>query len=205
MERQLLPFFDLNLLILAAEKNHYATRDPITALKKYMFENNLVSEAELKAIDKKIDEVVEESVEFADASPVPARSQLLENVVADPRSFVIGPDRSYRNENSKFTGSEIGVDPGWDPEVAQALRVSKGKERVRQEAVAKRSTVEAAKQENGGKCTTFEVAAVAKNVNVATSEPKHMAIYPIDDHSLLQYTLAKVAAPCCIEIFDAVL
>ncbi|KAK4342393.1 hypothetical protein RND71_038209 [Anisodus tanguticus] len=96
-------FFDLNLFILAAEKNHYATRDPITALKKYMFENNLVNEAELKAIDKKIDELVEESVEFADASPVPARNQLLENVFADPRGFGIGPDGRYRCEDPKFT------------------------------------------------------------------------------------------------------
>ncbi|KAK6784633.1 hypothetical protein RDI58_018088 [Solanum bulbocastanum] len=86
-----------------AEKNHYATRDPITALKKYMFENNLVNEAELKAIDKKIDELVEESVEFADASPVPARNQLLENVFADPRGFGIGPDGRYRCEDPKFT------------------------------------------------------------------------------------------------------
>ncbi|MCD7468332.1 Pyruvate dehydrogenase E1 component subunit alpha, testis-specific form, mitochondrial [Datura stramonium] len=40
--------------IQMTEKNHYAARDPISALKKYMFENNLASEAELKTIDKKI-------------------------------------------------------------------------------------------------------------------------------------------------------
>ncbi|KAG5569540.1 hypothetical protein H5410_059306 [Solanum commersonii] len=86
-----------------AEKNHYATRDPISALKKYMFENNLASEAELKAIDKKIDELVEEAVEFADESPHPVRSQLLENVFADPKGFGIGPDGRYRCEDPKFT------------------------------------------------------------------------------------------------------
>ncbi|KAE8671210.1 Pyruvate dehydrogenase E1 component subunit alpha-3 [Hibiscus syriacus] len=37
-----------------AEKAHYAARDPITSLKKYLIENNLAGEAELKAIDKKI-------------------------------------------------------------------------------------------------------------------------------------------------------
>ncbi|KAL7604710.1 hypothetical protein Lser_V15G18408 [Lactuca serriola] len=86
-----------------AEKAHYATRDPITGLKKYLIENKLASEADLKAIEKKIDEVVEEDVEFADESPAPSRSQLLENVFADPRGFGIGPDGSYRCEDPKFT------------------------------------------------------------------------------------------------------
>ncbi|WCJ22508.1 Pyruvate dehydrogenase E1 component subunit alpha [Euphorbia peplus] len=86
-----------------AEKAHYAARDPITSLKKYILENNLASEAELKAIEKKIDEVVEDAVEFADASPHPDRSQLLENVFADPKGFGIGPDGQYRCEDPKFT------------------------------------------------------------------------------------------------------
>lgn len=88
---------------MAAEKARYAARDPVTALKKYMIENNLSSEAELKAIEKKIDEVVEEAVEFADESPHPGRSQLLENVFADPKGFGIGPDGRYRCEDPKFT------------------------------------------------------------------------------------------------------
>nr|KAJ0195630.1 hypothetical protein LSAT_V11C700375910 [Lactuca sativa] len=86
-----------------AEKAHYATRDPITGLKKYLTENKLASEADLKAIEKKINEVVEEAVEFVDESPAPSRSQLLENVLADPRGFAIGPDGSYRCEDPKFT------------------------------------------------------------------------------------------------------
>lgn len=90
-------------LDLSAEKARYAARDPIVALKKYIFENNLASEAELKAIDKKIDEIIEDSVDFADASPLPPRSQLLENVFADPKGFGIGPDGRYRCEDPKFT------------------------------------------------------------------------------------------------------
>uniref|UniRef100_A0A453A829 Dehydrogenase E1 component domain-containing protein n=1 Tax=Aegilops tauschii subsp. strangulata TaxID=200361 RepID=A0A453A829_AEGTS len=85
------------------EKSHYAARDPITSLKKYIIEQNLASEAELKNIEKKIDDVVEEAVEFADASPLPPRSQLLENVFADPKGFGIGPDGKYRCEDPKFT------------------------------------------------------------------------------------------------------
>ncbi|KAL9678743.1 hypothetical protein QQ045_016593 [Rhodiola kirilowii] len=86
-----------------AEKAHYAARDPIAALKKYMLEHKLAGEADFKTIEKKIDEVVEDSVEFADASPYPARSQLLENVFADPKGFGIGPDGKYRCEDPKFT------------------------------------------------------------------------------------------------------
>lgn len=85
------------------EKAHYSSRDPIVALKKYLIENNLASEADLKAIEKKIDEVVEDAVEFADESPTPQRSQLLENVFADPKGFGIGPDGRYRCEDPKFT------------------------------------------------------------------------------------------------------
>ncbi|PQM42620.1 pyruvate dehydrogenase E1 component subunit alpha-3 chloroplastic isoform X1 [Prunus yedoensis var. nudiflora] len=89
--------------ILADEKAHYAARDPITALKKYILENNLATEQELKAIHKKIDELVEDAVEFADERPLPPRSQLLENVFADPKGFGIRPDGSYRCADPKFT------------------------------------------------------------------------------------------------------
>ena len=91
------------------EKSHYAARDPITSLKKYIIEQNLASEAELKSIEKKIDDVVEEAVEFADASPLPPRSQLLENVFADPKGFGIGPDGKYRCEDPKFTQGKAEV------------------------------------------------------------------------------------------------
>ncbi|KAK9713616.1 hypothetical protein RND81_06G039700 [Saponaria officinalis] len=86
-----------------AEEAHYSTRDPIVALKKYLLDNNLATEADLKAIEKKIEEIVEEPVEFADESPAPLRSQLLENVFADPKGFGIGPDGKYRCEDPKFT------------------------------------------------------------------------------------------------------
>ncbi|KAF6159616.1 hypothetical protein GIB67_034578 [Kingdonia uniflora] len=87
----------------SSEKAHYSARDPIVALKKYMLESNLVKETELKAIDKKIDELLEDAVEFAEASPAPQRNQLLENVFADPKGFGIGPDGKYRCEDPKFT------------------------------------------------------------------------------------------------------
>ncbi|KAJ8571154.1 hypothetical protein K7X08_038126 [Anisodus acutangulus] len=72
-------------------------RDPITALEKYMFENHMGNEVEINVIDKKNDELIEKAVEFADASPVPARSQLLRNVFADARSFRMGPDGRHKD------------------------------------------------------------------------------------------------------------
>ncbi|XP_039121570.1 pyruvate dehydrogenase E1 component subunit alpha-3, chloroplastic-like [Dioscorea cayenensis subsp. rotundata] len=85
------------------EKAHYVARDPILGLKKYNLEHNLATESELKTIESKIDDVIEDAVEFADASPVPPRSQLLENVFADPKGFGIGPDEKYRCEDPGFT------------------------------------------------------------------------------------------------------
>eukprot|EP00253_Pinus_taeda_P026023 PITA_26023 len=85
------------------EKAHYAARDPIVSFRKYLIENNLANESDLKSIEKKIDEIIEDAVEFADASPLPQRGQLLENVFADPKGFGFGPDGRYRCEEPGFT------------------------------------------------------------------------------------------------------
>ncbi|EFJ04693.1 hypothetical protein SELMODRAFT_432175 [Selaginella moellendorffii] len=50
------------------------------SFKKYLLEERLASEAELEAIKKKIEEIVEDAVEFVDALLLPPHSQLLENV-----------------------------------------------------------------------------------------------------------------------------
>ncbi|GBG89069.1 hypothetical protein CBR_g48779 [Chara braunii] len=91
------------------EKAKYAARDPIAALKRYMLENQLCSEDELKAIDKQVEEVVDEAVEYAEASPVPERSQLLRYVFPDPKGFGIGPDGKYRCEHPDFTSGTANV------------------------------------------------------------------------------------------------
>ncbi|KAL8492194.1 hypothetical protein ACS0TY_023721 [Phlomoides rotata] len=67
------PTFGLPGVHVDAEKAHYATRDPITALKKYLIENNLANEGDMKVIEKKIDDIVEESVEL----PIKAQFQLV--------------------------------------------------------------------------------------------------------------------------------
>lgn len=101
--------FDKFSFAFSAEKAHYAARDPIVSLRKYLVDNNLANELDLKAIEKKIDEIVEDAVEFADASPLPQRGQLLENVFADPKGFGIGPDGRYRCEDPGFTAGTAQV------------------------------------------------------------------------------------------------
>ncbi|KAF5833160.1 thiamine diphosphate-binding protein [Dunaliella salina] len=78
------------------EKAHYAARDPIPQLRKYLLEKGLATEAEIKAIDKRVEDEVEASVEFAESSPKPEKGQLLENVYPDPRGFGIGENGEYR-------------------------------------------------------------------------------------------------------------
>jgi len=91
------------------EKAHYQARDPIPQLKSYMIKNGLATEGELKEIEKKVMDVVEDSVQFADESPKPEKGQLLENVFADPRGFGIAPDGRYRYELPGFTSGTAQV------------------------------------------------------------------------------------------------
>jgi pyruvate dehydrogenase E1 component alpha subunit len=66
-----------------AEKEFWFTRDPIKKLAGYLLEQNLVNEAELKAIDRKIQGVIDEAVKFAESSPEPDPSELYRFVFAE--------------------------------------------------------------------------------------------------------------------------
>lgn len=52
---------------------------------------------------------VEDSVDFADKSPSPPLSQLLENVFADPKGFGIAADGRYHYERPGFTEGTAAV------------------------------------------------------------------------------------------------
>jgi len=84
------------------EKARYLERDPIVAFRKHALATGLITEADLKEIEAKVNEVVEDSVKFADESPKPEKGQLLENVFPDPRGFGVGEDGRYRFENPEF-------------------------------------------------------------------------------------------------------
>ncbi|MBI1272796.1 MAG: pyruvate dehydrogenase (acetyl-transferring) E1 component subunit alpha [Alphaproteobacteria bacterium] len=58
-------------------------RDPIETLRKHMLDNRLVSEDELKEIEKEIKQMVKEAVEFAQQSPEPDPSELWTDVLKE--------------------------------------------------------------------------------------------------------------------------
>jgi pyruvate dehydrogenase E1 component alpha subunit len=65
------------------EKEEWLARDPIKRLQGYLIEQNLADQSELDSIDKKIQAMVEESVEFAEQSPEPNPSELHRYIWAD--------------------------------------------------------------------------------------------------------------------------
>jgi pyruvate dehydrogenase E1 component alpha subunit len=66
-----------------SEKETWLARDPIKRLATYLTDKNLAAEDELKAIDRRIQEVVEDAVKFAQDSPEPDPSELYRYVFAE--------------------------------------------------------------------------------------------------------------------------
>ncbi len=65
------------------EVEEYKNQDPITKVTKTILDNNYATEADLKAIDDKINSIVEASVKFAEESPWPDDSEVLKDVYID--------------------------------------------------------------------------------------------------------------------------
>jgi pyruvate dehydrogenase E1 component alpha subunit len=66
-----------------AEKEVWLARDPIKRLANYLLEKQLSDEDELKTIDRKIQELVNEAVQFGLESPEPDPSELYRYVFAE--------------------------------------------------------------------------------------------------------------------------
>ncbi|NEP47373.1 MAG: pyruvate dehydrogenase (acetyl-transferring) E1 component subunit alpha [Moorea sp. SIO3C2] len=65
------------------EKEFWLTRDPIKKMASYLTDNNLATPEELKAIESKIQEVINDAVDFAQSSPEPDPSELHRYVFAE--------------------------------------------------------------------------------------------------------------------------
>ncbi len=66
-----------------AEKEYWFSRDPIKKFAAYLTEHNLTSAEELKEIDRKIQQEIEEAVKFAESSPEPDKSELYRFIFAE--------------------------------------------------------------------------------------------------------------------------
>jgi pyruvate dehydrogenase E1 component alpha subunit len=62
------------------EVDEYKDKDPIVQVLKAIRDNNFATEAEIAAIDARVEALVEESVQFAENSPWPDDSELLKDV-----------------------------------------------------------------------------------------------------------------------------
>ncbi|WP_026732160.1 pyruvate dehydrogenase (acetyl-transferring) E1 component subunit alpha [Fischerella sp. PCC 9605] len=66
-----------------AEKEFWFARDPIKKFAAYLTEQNLTTDQELKEIDRRIQQEIEEAVKFAESSPEPDPSELYRYVFAE--------------------------------------------------------------------------------------------------------------------------
>ncbi|MEP6465059.1 MAG: thiamine pyrophosphate-dependent enzyme, partial [Parafilimonas sp.] len=62
------------------ELEEYKGKDPIAIVLKTIKENNFATDEEIKAIDERVGKIVEESVKFAEESPLPEDDELLKDV-----------------------------------------------------------------------------------------------------------------------------
>ena len=70
------------------EVEEYQDQDPISKVKKTILDNKLATQKALDAIDKKVKEIVEESIKFAEESPLPEREELYEDVYQSEYPFI---------------------------------------------------------------------------------------------------------------------
>lgn len=68
-----------------AEKEAWLARDPVKKLATYLTDKQLAGADELKAIDRRIRDVVEDSVKFAQESPEPDASELYRFIFAEDK------------------------------------------------------------------------------------------------------------------------
>ncbi len=65
------------------ELDEYRIKDPITYIKKTILDNGFATQEVLGEIDRRIENIVEESVKFAEESPFPDDDELLKDVYVD--------------------------------------------------------------------------------------------------------------------------
>jgi pyruvate dehydrogenase E1 component alpha subunit len=67
-----------------AEIEKYQERDPIKLFSASLLEEKIVDQKTLDDIDRKVREVVEDALQFAEASPLPDPEELYTDIYAEP-------------------------------------------------------------------------------------------------------------------------
>lgn len=67
----------------AEEQKQWLEKDPVNRMIKFMIDNNVVSEEEIKEIDKNIDKEIKDAIEFALESPHPKLESAVEDIYSD--------------------------------------------------------------------------------------------------------------------------
>src|SRR5687768_2297553 len=65
------------------EVEEYKGKDPIQVALKTMLENKLTKQEDIDAINKRVDQIVSESVKFAEESPWPEDDEVLKDIYVD--------------------------------------------------------------------------------------------------------------------------
>jgi pyruvate dehydrogenase E1 component alpha subunit len=65
------------------ELEAWKKKDPIPRLEKYLMENDIMTEDEIKTLNADVDKMIDDANEFADKSKIPALESALEDVYTD--------------------------------------------------------------------------------------------------------------------------
>jgi pyruvate dehydrogenase E1 component alpha subunit len=65
------------------EKEFWEKRDPLKMFAKFIIDRGLATETELKTIEKKVQEIINDAVDFAEKSPEPSSDELYRFVFAE--------------------------------------------------------------------------------------------------------------------------
>ena len=72
------------------EEDEWRKRDPLTLFRKRVTKEKTLKAKEMDAIDKEVEDMIEEAVKLADESPLPEPSKILEDVYGDyPQDLLI--------------------------------------------------------------------------------------------------------------------
>ena len=84
------------------EKEFFKEKDPIPRLRSHLLNAGLATQEQLESIHSDILARMDDACDFAENSPFPEKSQLLENVFPDPKGFGIAEDGNYHYQQPGF-------------------------------------------------------------------------------------------------------